>query len=92
MSDIKIKCLTTGDVLSWSMDQVLCEINRDRSDDWTPYDETDWQEGWFEWVSGEFYVLHHDTPSYHSVRTLTADRIEAVLDEVFSNIFGDCYG
>ena len=28
-----------------SIKGILREINRDRSAEWTPYDETDWQEG-----------------------------------------------
>jgi len=41
----------------WTLDEVLEEINRDRSAHWTDYDETDWKEGWNEWVEGEFYSL-----------------------------------
>jgi hypothetical protein len=41
----------------WPMSQILEEINRDRSDEWTDYNETDWKEGWAEFVQGEFYTL-----------------------------------
>jgi hypothetical protein len=41
----------------WTLDQVLAEINRDHSDEWTDYDESDWLEGWNEWVEGEFYHI-----------------------------------
>ena len=34
----------------WSISQVLKEINRDRSDSWTPYNRKDWKEGWREFV------------------------------------------
>jgi len=40
----------TGEVIQWSLVEILEEINRDRSCDWTDYDETDWVEGWQEWV------------------------------------------
>ena len=46
-----------SEVQIWTMQQVLDEINRDRSDQWEDYDETDWIEGWNEWVEGEFYHL-----------------------------------
>lgn len=41
----------------WTLEQIIEEINRDRSEHWTDYDETDWEEGWNEWVEGEFYSL-----------------------------------
>lgn len=37
----------------WTLEQILEEINRDRSEEWTDYDESDWQEGWKEWVEGD---------------------------------------
>ena len=41
----------------WTLEEILEEINRDRSDAWTDYDENDWREGWNHWVEGEFYSL-----------------------------------
>lgn len=41
----------------WTMKRVLHEINRDHSEGFTPYDETDWQEGWKEWVSPEYHIM-----------------------------------
>tara|TARA_B100000963_G_scaffold274357_1_gene242562 strand:+ start:546 stop:716 length:171 start_codon:yes stop_codon:yes gene_type:complete len=53
----KIQCLESGETMNWSLDMILEEINRDRSEQWTPYDETDWLDGWSNWVEGEFYSL-----------------------------------
>ena len=53
----KIQVIETGEIQEWSLDAILDEINRDRSGSWTDYDETDWLEGWLEWVDGEFYEL-----------------------------------
>ena len=44
-------------IQEWYLSDILEEINRDRSDEWIDYDETDWREGWNEWVEGEFYQL-----------------------------------
>lgn len=33
------------DVKTLTLPELLNEINRDRSDSWTDYDESDWQEG-----------------------------------------------
>jgi len=59
MENIRIKVLANHEdpesEQTWTLQQVLAEINRDRSEHWTPYDETDWEEGWDEWVEGEFY-------------------------------------
>ena len=54
---IKIRDLATKEVKVWTIEQVLTEINRDRSDGWVDYDESDWLEGWMEWVEGDFYHL-----------------------------------
>ena len=53
----KIKVIETDEVQVWSLEDILAEINRDRSSNWTDYDESDWLEGWNEWVHGEFYEL-----------------------------------
>lgn len=34
-----------GETVSLTLTQILAEINRDRSNDWTDYDATDWHEG-----------------------------------------------
>ena len=56
MGDLyKVKDITTGKFLYWTLPQVLGEINRDRSEDWTDYNASDWREGWFQWVDGNGY-------------------------------------
>ena len=42
----------TGKKFVWDLPRILKEINRDRSSEWSPYDATDWTEGWREFVSG----------------------------------------
>jgi hypothetical protein len=55
---IKILCKETNEVHEWTISQVLEEINRERSDEWTAYNHNDWRDGWMEWVEGgEFYTL-----------------------------------
>jgi len=41
----KVFHIETKVVELWTLSMILLEINRDRSQDWTPYDETDWTEG-----------------------------------------------
>tara|TARA_R100000935_G_scaffold50459_1_gene76359 strand:- start:39 stop:461 length:423 start_codon:yes stop_codon:yes gene_type:complete len=53
--NIKVKDCETGEILTWTLTQVLGEINRDRSEDWTDYNASDWCEGWYEWVDGNGY-------------------------------------
>lgn len=53
----KIKDVVTGEIKTWTIDQILHEINRDHSSEWQDYNEDDWLEGWEEWVEGEFYTL-----------------------------------
>lgn len=53
-----VKDIDSGEVTEWTLEQVLKEINRDRSEVWTDYDESDWQEGWDEWVEGQYYTRY----------------------------------
>jgi len=42
----------------WTVAEIIAEINRDRGVGWKDYDESDWQEGWLEFV---------ETEGYHSI-------------------------
>jgi len=44
----------------WSMDEILFEINRDRSEEWDedPITKANWKEGWEEVESEGFCRLH----------------------------------
>jgi len=42
----------------WNTEELLEEINRDRSEDWEDYDSSDWEEGWFAWCEGDCYTLN----------------------------------
>jgi len=57
MEIFKVRDIESGEIQEWSLEALLYEINRDRSDEWTDYDETDWIVGWNEWIEGEFYEL-----------------------------------
>lgn len=52
---IPVTDLETQKIYGWTIDGVLDVINRDRSPDWSDYTETDWVEGWKEWVVPEGY-------------------------------------
>lgn len=39
-----------GEIVVWTLPEILEEINRDRSSKWTDYDETDWEEGLRNWT------------------------------------------
>ena len=60
-----IQDIETGNGGEWSKSAMLEAINRDRSDSWTPYDESDYLEGWDAWVEGEFYT-RHAVPEYNT--------------------------
>ena len=47
-----------GNPSYWSIDVILDEINRDRNDFWIDYNQSDYLEGWDEWVEGEFYTRY----------------------------------
>ena len=41
----KIRDVEDGSVYMMTLPMILEELNRDRSDEWEDYDETDWLEG-----------------------------------------------
>lgn len=59
---ITVRERDTGLEYIWSMAEVLEEINRDRSEDWTPYNETDWREGLDEFTEFDLvYVVGEES-------------------------------
>jgi hypothetical protein len=46
----KVKHLEDGKVFEMTLPEILEEINRDRSEAWQDYDQTDWREGLSEWT------------------------------------------
>ena len=53
-----IKDLSNGETYVWTIDQMLEEINRDRSSTWNNYTSKDFMDGWNEWIEGEpYYTL-----------------------------------
>jgi len=58
---IKIRCKETGNIMKWTMTDVLNEINRNRSSGWIDYNKTDWVEGWNEWIeTDDFYSIYNN--------------------------------
>ena len=37
--------IETDEQVTWTLEQVLIEINRDKANGWKDYDESDWREG-----------------------------------------------
>lgn len=53
--------LETQETFTWTLTEVLEEINRDRSDEWMDYNKEDWQEGWNHWIEGDYYSMEGAT-------------------------------
>lgn len=51
-----IQNVITGKVHRWSIPTILREINRDRSNEWSPYNRRDWKEGLEAFT--EFRLMH----------------------------------
>ena len=49
----KIRDVEDGSVYNMTLPMILKEINRDRSEEWTKYDKTDWREGLAEFTTYE---------------------------------------
>jgi hypothetical protein len=49
----KIRDVEDGSIYLMTLPMILEELNRDRSEEWTNYDETDWREGLAEFTTYE---------------------------------------
>ena len=49
----KIRDVEDGSVYLMTLPMILEELNRDRSEEWPNYDETDWREGLAEFTTYE---------------------------------------
>jgi hypothetical protein len=47
----------SNEELTWDIEDVLNEINRDRSAKWTNYTKDDWFDGWNSWCEDDVYVV-----------------------------------
>jgi len=47
----------SNEELTWYIEDVLDEINRDRSADWADYTKDDWYDGWNSWCEDDAYVM-----------------------------------
>jgi hypothetical protein len=47
----------SNEELTWDIEDVLNEINRDRSAKWTNYTKDDWFDGWASWCEDDVYVM-----------------------------------
>ena len=86
-----VKDRNTDGVSLWSLQDILDEINRDRSEEWSDYDASDWREGWDVWCE-------HDPDGYELVGefSLSFSRSSAltlygVTGEPLVHIIRDCY-
>jgi len=69
----------------WSVDEIVEEINRDRSPEWSDYDETDFEEGWREWCEGNWYTIKELIDGYERTprgwqHTITIKKEETIND------------
>lgn len=52
-----VRNMDTREPLIWSLEQVIDEINRDRTGDWSDYTPFNWRLGWSEFVERQTYEL-----------------------------------
>ena len=56
----KIRDVEDGSIWLVTLPMILEELNRDRSEEWTNYDETDWREGLAEFTTYEVMEDEHE--------------------------------
>ena len=55
---IQVQDVESGELHTWTLQEVFDYINADRSDDWQDYDlGDDWREAWDEWVDPECWTV-----------------------------------
>ena len=79
MNQYTFRELETGKLHHWTIAEILEEINRDRSDEWSAYDESDWEEGWKHWCEGDYYTLVTEPERLMSKRAEAARKSATVL-------------
>jgi len=78
-------------LVDWTVEEILEMINRDRSDEWLCYDETDWQEG-LEFTDYELIPNKRKFLVFESLRTRYLMLAEDE-DEIYNgggDIIGEC--
>lgn len=60
------------EIVTWDIKRVLEEINCNHSDEFINYDETDWREGWEEWVSPQYHIMLQEYESMTHDQVLEA--------------------
>ena len=80
------ECGSYGKIYHWTMKQILHEINCDRSNDWTDYNETDWQEGLDEWTW--YHPITEEWEGHEKVREYDNNgrwRLIEIIDEQYGD-------
>lgn len=54
---ITVKDISTGLCSDWTVQEIVNEINRDRSENWEDYTVEDWEEGWEQWCEGDIWEI-----------------------------------
>ena len=88
-----VKDRNTDMVSLWSLQDILDEINRDRSEEWSDYDASDWREGWEEWCEHDpdgYELVGEFSPSFSFSRS-SALTLYGVTGEPLVHIIRDCY-
>jgi len=66
MKKYLIRNVETKEVFEWAVAEMLEEINRNYSNEFTPYNEENYLDGWHEWVEGcGYYKLVDLLAEYH---------------------------
>lgn len=81
-----MECGSYGKIYHWTMKQILHEINCDRSNDWTDYNETDWQEGLDEWTW--YHPITEEWEGHEKVREYDNNgrwRLIEIIDEQYGD-------
>ena len=75
----------TGEIRKFTVSQILEEINRDRSAEWTDYKKHDWRDGleWIEWRVSTWAPL-----MTKKSQSLTGDEKPIFKDCLFDGIIG----
>ena len=61
---IKLKDTEFDELVTMTLQEVIDDINRDRSDSWTDYDESDWVEGLSEFTYYEIEEIIWNPDEY----------------------------
>jgi hypothetical protein len=84
---IILRNIETGENEKWTIEQIVSYINAERNEEWIPYDQNDWRDGWSHFCEGNEYQLisTSDDPFPNGLQYRLIPEGESVVVEIWES-------